>query len=274
MKDNKMKKARGSHCVVYALVIFPSVALGIFAMLCSGLPVTLWGQQAAAYVVFPLTAVLLSRFSQKLPSAVWVGILLMLLAASLFGVEAGGARRWLDLGLLSVNAAMLVLPALLVLLSGMACPYPALICAAAVLSLQPEFSQMTALFAAALPLFWRTRRNLRWSIPTLLVLAGLMIRCACAPVSLESVAHSDGMLSLLGSMSPVLLAAGCLSLVLIPAFFAYRFAKTGNTHMLSLALYAAALLAFVGKYPVPFMGFGLSPIAGYWLAYLLISEKE
>ena len=259
---------------MYALAILPSAALGVFAMIYSGLPPMLWGQQAAAYVLFALLFMPLSGMVKKLPAAVWTGILLLFLAASLFGVQAGGARRWIALWVFNINAAQLVLPALLVLLGVMDCPYPALLCAAAVLSLQPDISQLTALAAAALPVLWRGRKKLCWSVPALLLLAGFMVRCAFVPTVLESVAHSDGMLSLLGGVSPVLLAAGCVSLALIPAFFVYRFRMTGKTPMLSLALYIAVMCAFSGRYPVPFIGFGLSPIAGYWLAYAFLSAEE
>ena len=63
---------------------------------------------------------------------------LLFLLASLLGAGAGGAKRWVNLVVFNVNAAMLVLPALLVLLDGMRHVW-LLLFASAVLCIQPDF---------------------------------------------------------------------------------------------------------------------------------------
>lgn len=84
-----------------------------------------------------------------------------------------------------------------------------------------------------------------------------------------------GVLAMLGEISPVLMAAGVLSLALIPAFWMVGFRRKRNIQMLSLAIYYAVITFFAmsGAYPMPLMGFGLSPIAGYWLACVFVTES-
>lgn len=265
----------GRRVIQYAAVILPSVALGVLAMIAGGTSSMLWGQQIAAFAVFALLAAVIGRSPRRVPAAVCAAVLVLILGATLFGEQAGGARRWLDLMVFSVNAAMLVLPTLLVLLGGMACPYPALLCAAGILALQPDASQMTAFAAAALPLLWMRRKKLLWNAVTLLALAICLIRAFAVPVVMEPVAYCEGVLAMLGEISPVLMAAGVLSLALIPAFWMVGFRRKRNIQMLSLAIYYAVITFFAmsGAYPMPLMGFGLSPIAGYWLACVFVTES-
>ena len=121
-------------------LILPATALGMLAMVSGGVSPVIWGQQTAAFFVFACLAKLLKRAFRKIPVAMRAAALALILAATLLGVEAGGAKRWLDLGVFTVNAAMMVLPALLILISGMECPWPVMLCVMAVLSFQPDLS--------------------------------------------------------------------------------------------------------------------------------------
>jgi len=253
-----------------ALLILPAVVLGVLAMIHGGVSPARWVQQIAAWAVFALLAWPLRRVAGKLSAAVWTVLLLIPLAATLLGEEVGGATRWLDLGVVNVNAAMLVLPALVIMLHRVSQPFPALLAAAAVLCLQPDLSQLAAFSAAMLPLLWSRRKERLFSLAGLLTLAASVVLCLLSPSSVEPVEYSEGVLAMLFALSPLLMAAGVVFLAAVPAFFGVRFLRLRQPHLLSLAAYYAVLMLFIlpGTYPVPFIGFGLSPIAGYYLACL------
>ncbi|MBP3426932.1 MAG: hypothetical protein J6M47_01575 [Clostridia bacterium] len=255
--------------VMAALLLFPAVALGVAAMIAGGVSPALWGQQIAAWAIFALLAEPMRRMAARLPDGVKAGLLLLFLAATLADASAGGAKRWIDLGVFNVNAAQLVLPALLVILCRAGNPFPAVLITTAVLCLQPDLSQLAAFSAAALPLLWLRQKDRFWALFSLAALAALLVVCAFSPVTLEPLSYSEGILSMLGGRSPLLCAAGWLALAAIPACGLYAFLRRGALPSLCAAVYYAALLLFVltGAYPVPFMGFGLSPIVGYYLAY-------
>lgn len=267
--DNRTKSF-----IVHAMLIVPAVALGVMGMILAGVRPMMWGQQIAACFIFALLALVLRRAARKLSSAVWMAAIWLLLAATLLGAQVGGARRWLDLGLFHVNAAMLVLPAMFVLLGYAKSVFLPVLCTAAVLSIQPDFSQLTAFAAASLPILWHGREKRIWKLSGTAALTVLLILCMRMPTAMEPAAYTEGILLMLGESSRLLVAAGALSLVLIPAYCLWCFWKRKNRWMLSLAVYYAAVIAFgvSGAYPVPFMGFGLSPIAGYWLIYLLAPD--
>lgn len=257
--------------ILAALLIAPAVFLGVLAMSFGGVSPALWGQQAAAWLVFALFAPWLRRAARRVRDEIWCVLLVVILAAALFGPEAGGARRWVNLFVFRANAAQLVLPALLVVLCRVKYPYPALLAAAAVLCVQPSLAQLAAFSAAALVIFWRGGYKRIRGAAGALALVLLVFACRQIPVTLEPVPHCEGILTMLGDRSWLLQAAGLLSLAAIPALFLHQFCGKRETHALCLSVYYAVSLLFVltGEYPVPFMGFGLSPIAGYFLARVL-----
>lgn len=257
-------------------VILPATVLGVAAMVADGISPMMWGQQIAAYLVFPCLALLLGGAFRRIPASVRTAALMLFLCSTLLGTEVGGAKRWLDLGLFNVNAAMLVLPALIFLMHGMKSPWPAMLCAAAVLSAQPDLSQLAAFSAAALFVLWKHRKQRIWSAASLVLMSVSIIMCMGRPTAIEPVSYCEGVLPLLGSMSILLLAAGYLALALVPGFLAYRFCREGGIWLLSLAVYYGMIMLFSlsGAYPVPFMGFGLSPFAGYWFACMCMECVE
>lgn len=259
--------------VARALLILPAVALGVLAMIRGGVSPALWGQQAVAWMLLALLAEPMRRAARRIPDWIWCIALVLFLALSLFGREVEGARRWVNLGVFQANAAQLTLPALLVVLCRASCPYPLLIAAAAVISFQPDSAALAAFAAAAVPILWQQKRKM-WGVGSAMALAALAIRCFGVPVSIEPVPYCEGILDMLAGMSPLLRLAGWMALAAVPAYFAYRFVKCRKRHMLSLALYYAVsmLLVLSGEQPVMFMGFGLSPIAGYYLAYACEGE--
>ena len=82
---------------------------------------------------------------------------------------------------------------------------------------------------------------------------------------------------MLGDISVIWMVVGWIALLIIPLFFGYGSYKKKSRPLLCLAIYYTVTILFIldGHYPVPFMGFGLSPIAGYWLAYaVMVPEKD
>lgn len=266
---NERRNGELRKAICHALIILPAVALGALAMIHGGVSPALWGQQLAAWAIFALLIWPLQRACRRIPAQAWCVLLVIPLAAALLGEGAGGARRWIDLGVFNVHAAQLVLPALLVALCRVKCPYPVLLGAAVILCVQPSAAQLAAFSAAAIPIIFQSEKKL-WSWCCLLILGVLTAVSARMPVMLEPVSYCEGILGMLGDMSWLLLAAGWAALALVPAGFLVCFLRSRRMTALCLSVYYATtlLLVLTGECPVLFMGFGLSPIAGYDLALL------
>ena len=267
------ENARIFRALPAPVLILPAVFLGVLAMILGDVSPAVWGQQAAAWMLLALLVSPVRRAARRIPDRIWCVALVLFLALTLLGQEVEGARRWVNLGVFHVNAAQLTLPALLVVLCRVRCPYPALLGAAAIMSVQPDLAALAAFAAAAVPILWQRERKM-WGVGSALVFAALVICCAGKPIQIEAVPYCEGILDMLAGMSSLLWLAGWAALAAVPVFFAYRFARRRERHMLSLALYYAVsmLLVLSGEQPVMFMGFGLSPIAGYYLAYACEDE--
>lgn len=265
---------QSSGYIWYALLVLPAILAGVLAMIYGGVSTAVWGQQVAVWAVFALLTDLMRRIVKRVSETAWLILFLLMLGATLMGTEVEGVKRWLDLGFLNINAAMLVLPALLSILNRAKHPHPFILSAAFVLSFQPDLSQLTALSIAVLPLLWQEKVKRLWTIGSVAALGLLVGRALITPTMLQPVLHCEGIFELLGKVSPWIKAVGCISLMAIPVYFLYLFLHQRKIHLLSLAVYYAVSMLFIfsGEYPVPFVGFGLSPIAGYYLAYICTTE--
>lgn len=265
-----MKKARFAS----VLIMLPAVMLGIAAMEAANVSPLIWGQHAAAYFVFAMIGTLCCS-PRRIRDGVWVGLLMAVLASTLLFPEVGGAKRWLDLGIFNINAAQLVLPALLVLSAKHKNHCAIFLSTAAVLFLQPDSSQGTALLAGALPILWNRRQKTSLSMIAFGALVTFALVSFAIPTTLHPVEYCEGILSMLNNLSPVLKVIGWITLAIIPCFWAYCFYQSRSAALLSLALYYAVSLSFglTGEYPVPFMGFGISSIAGYCLALVFFQSS-
>jgi branched-subunit amino acid transport protein AzlD len=99
---------------------------------------------------------------------------------------------------------------------------------------------------------------------------------------LKAVPHVEGIVGLAVRFAPVIAVAAILSLMLMLLPFAVIWKRFPNSETsaaaLALGLYFFGILlaTFSGRFPVPLLGYGVSPILGYYaaLTLLLQSRKE
>ncbi len=268
------------------LAPIPALVVGVLVMRRSGVNPAIWGQQLAAGLTLIIICIGL-RIVTRTASRSWpwawaiVGSAgLLLLISTLFHPGVDGVRRWVSLGPLQLHAAFVAIPVLIIVISGIArrdlvrgatwivpC---AVATAAGVLVLQPDASQATA-FAVAVALVVLQRRpayRSDW------VAVGIVIGCAMLALSrpdpLEAVPHVEGIVSLAANAGAAWLIAAVLALALLPVPFIGDAARRRERGRASLALAAyfaiVCIASLLAPYPVPILGFGLSPILGYFAA--------
>jgi hypothetical protein len=152
---------------------------------------------------------------------------------------------------------------------------------AGLLTIQPDAAQETA-FAVAIGMQWLLRKRARDAMG-FIVLAGtlgLVLVAWMRPDPLGSVPHVEGIIKLATALGPVYAAAAVVSLILLPVpFFVashqWRGSRKGDTALALGAYFTATLLApTVSNYPVPLMGYGASPILGFFFALGWISFQS
>jgi hypothetical protein len=197
-----------------------------------------------------------------------------LLATALFGVAVSGASRWVQLGPISVQTSLVLLPAMIVLYArrpdtigtaGMAV-------AAAALALQPDRAMAGVLAAGLLALACSARSRL----PALAAAAAATAFgwTLLKPDRLPAVPYVDQVFHTAFGVHPlagVAVATGT-AVLLLPAVARLSGQEAGRSAINAfgacwLAVVAAATL---GNYPTPLVGYGGAAVLGYLLSVALL----
>lgn len=272
--------------LILLLAPLPALVVGVLVMQRIGVSPLIWGQQLAAGLTLTLLCAALSvaprRAARFRPWACAIvgSAALILLAATLLHSGVDGVRRWVSLGPLQLHAAFVALPILIIVLGRMVTgdvnrtaswivPCAA-VAAAGVLVLQPDASQAFA-FSVAVGLVLLSRRRPPWmDWAAVAVVTGCALLALSRPDPLDAVPHVEDIAGLAASMGVAWLFPTVLALVLLPIPFIAEAARHRDRRHESLALAGyfgvVCIAPFAGPFPVPVMGFGLSPILGYFAA--------
>ena len=260
----------------FAIASLLAVAAGVVVCGLSGVPAGVWGRNVAAWVLGGLMAAGLARWAGGKTLLAFAVLTPIGLAAPMLAHGQQGVHRWLDLGPLHMNAAMLLLPAgvvaLTVLVQRAAWPWIAALLGLGLLVLQPDASQATA-FAAALCIvaIGMPGRSgpVRLGIALLAALLAALAWTRADP--LAPVPEVEGVLGLAAQLSPLLAVVDVLGLAAFaatPGWVAHRLpAKEVRTagYALSGLFLIWSVAPALGAFPVPLVGMGPSPILGAWL---------
>jgi hypothetical protein len=268
--------------LTYAGLSLAAVATGAAVCAVSDVPTALWARNLAAWLIGALAAAGLAAAYR--PAFLPVALIAapIGLAATFAFPDQQGVHRWIDAGPLHVNAAMLLLPAATVAFAALAAqgrrwPFAVAAAALALLVLQSDASQATALAAALVVVAFAARRGLKSRLAAAVGAAALAAAAWLRPDPLAPVPEVEGIVALAATVSPLAAGASLLFLfaaALSPALVARREGPSpARTAALALSVlflvWAAA--PFLGAFPVPLVGVGLSPILGAWLGVGLLA---
>lgn len=259
----------------YLLAPVPALVVGVLTMRMSEVPAALWGQNLAAWVVGTLLCLGLWRTRSSPGGWRWFDsaavLTLAALAATLLAPGVEGVHRWVPLGPVRLHAAAVLLPLLLVALQylsqarGWWISTGVAVGVAMVLLLQPDAAQATAFAAGCLVLLLPLARRDPLRLAGMLVLPVLAGLAWLRKDPLAPVPHAEGIVGLAAGLGAGWAVAAVVSLLLLPLPF-FHAGRTGKHAGLALGTYVAitVLAAFLtGNFPIPIMGYGVSPIIGY-----------
>lgn len=209
----------------------------------------------------------------------WAVICLALIlpATALAGPEMNGVSRWLVLGGITIQPALIITP--LLALAFCARRTLTLLLAVAVasvgLTMQPDpGAAAMLLFGLSAPLALRGNRSAIAAWAAIISAAALAISLARA-VSLPPVAFVEQMLTDAVAQGPL---PALLALLSVACLFLPARAGSRRTAYAFAGVWAGALGAsLVGDYPTPVVGFGGSAVLGYVLSVgflIAIAQKE
>lgn len=261
----------------------PALSVGAYVMSRSGVASSLWLQNLTLGAILAVLCVALGfapasrRKSSVTAGAAVAGIALLLLGATLAQAGVDGVRRWLPLGPLRLHVASVALPVLIIATANRrrlrrACA----VIAAVILLIQPDAAQATAFAVAATVLFLSLRPTSTSDWFTVAAVAACAVAVWFRYDPLAPVAHVEGVVVLAAEQGTHWLMAAIIALALLP----FPFLALGHTERrparLAIASYfgAVCVAPLVGAYPVPLIGYGLSPVLGYFIALAWLVRRE
>lgn len=256
------------------IFLVPSIFVGIFAMRYHGVPSSAYLQNLVIFLLCWVIScfVIYKKIKPLNTGLIWIiALFIIMYALTFIDSGVGGVHRWVLLGPIRLYVSSIFSPMLLVILWKLLEEKRNLIAVigtilvSMILIFQPDASQITALGIPLMVMIY-SRMNTRYlSIATITGLAAMIIMSWIYLDELPPVEYVEGIFSIVVSMGTIWMIMGVVSLLILPLPFLIL-PKPGY-HLLSRCIGLYFLLILIapvfGNFPVPVMGYGVSPIIGY-----------
>ncbi len=268
-----MNQCKLHVCKPIAIMI-PSIAIGSLIMYWNQVPAMIWIQNILCFLLASIVACVVikhksSARTRENKAIVLIPLFFLILTFLSPGIE--GVHRWISLGSLRFNVAIIVMPIILIeigrILLRNELKFAVIITAAVILTLvfQPDASQVTGFTIPVLMLLSSKIANTRLRV--------LLTGIAAIPIvlswvyldKLPPVEYVERIVWMAANEGVVWMSLGIVSLILLPLPFLFFPPDNGVLISRCIGLYYIIIIAstFLGNFPVPLMGYGMSPVLGY-----------
>ncbi len=255
----------------------PALIIGIVAMWRIGVSTMAWSTNVVATIL----GLLIWSFGRRLPpptrrrtracltAACFAAILLPFASDGILGVY-----RWVRIAGLRLHASAIVGPLIILCVAatvpqGITAALAIGVTAATIVALQPDTAQTISLAAACGVVLTGTRvMQMRKMLRSLVLLGAISVISFFRHDPLRPVAHVEQIFGIVTStgVGSSLLATVALLLLPAPFFAAWYWHRRPVTLALGVYIASTVLASAWGTFPVPVMGYGASPILGYFIA--------
>lgn len=264
------------------LLPLPAIIIGSLAMHINDVSIFIWGQNIFGFIIALLLSCLISKKSDLFKNVLTIPIAILLLLFTFIDSGAEGVHRWVSIGPIRFHIACIVMPILITGLwrilkttnwwisAGIS------IGVSLLLALQPDASQTTAFIIPMTIILLGNTNNNYFRSSVLGVFSLIIIFSWINLDSLPPVAYVEDIVKMVANMGGIWFTLGITSLVILPLPFILF--PPPNSKLLSICLGIYFIIVLIstlfGNFPVPLMGYGISPILGYFIAIAwLINAK-
>lgn len=262
------------HKLLILLYSLPALSIGIFTMIHFQIPKSIWMTNLGIYLVCLLLSIFLPKIKRINPNLI-LGISIFLLLLTFTSEGISEVHRWIKIGRININVGLILSPLILIQLSRISNQY-ILIFSTILVSLiflfQPDASQVTAFSLAAFLLLEKKIYNKAVRFILLLFIAFSWYNLD----DLQPVNYVEGIVMMTKEVSSILMIFAIIALILIPLPFFMEYHTKRNQVAYALGVYflITILSAFFGNFPVIIMGYGISPIIGYFLGIFWLMKNS
>ena len=268
-----MNNIKGS--ILYLLML-PAIVLGTLAMVSYGVATSIWMQNIIIWGVGSVLGSVFMIKNKKKNSSIgnvsYPIILVTLLVLPFWFNGLEGVHRWLSFGPINLYIASIILPLLIIYIWNLTIDnrnhyvIGLTFITLVILLFHPDAGQLTAFACATAIILWKMISN------KIVKLLGITLIVALGIVSwvylddLAPVPYVEHIIFLVADLGSFWFVLGVLSLLLLIYPFFYYGRK--NITSLSLGIYflMTMIVTLFGNFPMPIMGYGISPIIGYLIA--------
>ncbi|MDR7129739.1 hypothetical protein J2X69_002084 [Algoriphagus sp. 4150] len=253
----------------------PATFFGVYTMIYFDAPTNIWLLNLTFVFLGTFIALLFSRNPIRLNNINPITVLIVsiiLLLGTFYDDGIMHVHRWIKFNSLQMNIGLIVSPLILIQISRIPNHIIAItfsIITIIIFILQPDASLVSAFSIAIYVLLFRKHKSKLISTSFSLFLL-LMIGYSWYNLdSLEAVRFVENITNLTKEISMTLFFASMISLlVLIIPFIHYYSIKDKLSISLGIYFLVLLLTTFVGHFPVMIMGYGISPIIGYFIGLI------
>lgn len=271
------------------MLISPLAGL-LFGMLITYLnnfPINIFTSNFVAIALGMPLAMLIGSRIQEIPSYLLLMAGLLLMSLSLFSESTEGVNRWVHIGSISLNIAMITTPLFLYIITNVLDHKKRLVFTLSLLFifiLQPDAGQATAFSAASILIFLFNKKSsssFRYISSMIFILAAVI--AWYQPDTLPAVMQVESIVQLALNMGVwgivgLALAIGILIAPILFRILSKELTVNDEDYLLSLAcivyFVTQIVVTGIGNFPVPIMGAGAAPMLGWYLILGMTSIKQ
>jgi cell division protein FtsW (lipid II flippase) len=259
------------------IITIPSIVIGAVVMYHNKISIFIWTQNIACLIITGLISYFAVSNKFKMIRIKTNGILilisLILLILTFISPDVNGVHRWVSIGIIKFNVSMIVLPIVIIELwkllqiKRLRFTVTITMTISILLAIQPDASQLTGFAIPMMIMLCSNTDKKHLRIFIVGILSILIIFSWLFLDSLPAVAYVERIVSLLANMGLIWLIIGVISLSILPIPFMLFPPKNLKLPSICVGLYFIIILisTLFGNFPVPLMGYGISPIIGYYI---------
>lgn len=265
------------------ITMLPAIIIGAVAMKLNNIPTSIYIQNILCFVILGVVYLckkVSTKFIKQNP-LVFIIISIVVLVFTFISSGLEGVHRWVSVGPIQLYISVIVVPIIIINLWSLLqegkimIAMISIMCVSVILTLQPDASIMTAFSVSSIILTWNKIKNFFRFLITVF-LGGLTVVTWIFLDELEPVAYVEGIFKLVIDMGIIGLILGVISLAVLIIPFLIFPPKKNKIVSICFGIYFIIILIsnVFGNFPVPLMGYGISPIIGYFISIAWFTKTK
>lgn len=269
----RKKKVINIERLLPLIIVLPPVLIGAITMYFNNVPAVIWGQNIGVALVGGIVSYFILRKKHNCNNIYVLWISIILLFFTYFNIGLEGVHRWISIGPIKLYVSSIVMPILIIVIHKLinnksVSSYIAIGLASVIMFIQPDASQLTG-FSVAIIIILLSK--LRKKLITYILISIMIILSVFLWINLDTlkpVDYVENIIFMVTDLGYLWIILCFISLIMLIIPFILFPPRNFRVLSITIGIYYLVILGstFFGNFPVPLMGYGISPIIGYYIS--------